>query len=212
MRGEASRSAEICAGHKQMFAALRVSTRPSVAIVPTDKTILTRARGTNVARTETEAIMKPLPHSYRVALRGTSVGYVASSDGVPDIAMAPPRQYDGPGDVWSPEQMLLAAVASCFVFTFRSVARAMQATFADLDVSASGTVARSTGVVRFIDIVLHVKLTVPAGSDRNRLRLATADSENRCLIAASLSCPVRLETEIVEDGATRELEDEAVCV
>jgi hypothetical protein len=79
-------------------------------------------------------------------------------------------------------------------------------------VSASGTVARSTGVVRFVEVVLHVRLTVPAGSDRNRLRLATADSENRCLIAASLSCPVRLETEIVEDGAAHLVEDGAVCV
>jgi uncharacterized OsmC-like protein len=30
--------------------------------------------------------------------------------------------FDGPGDAWSPENLLLAAVQSCFLFTFQAVA------------------------------------------------------------------------------------------
>jgi organic hydroperoxide reductase OsmC/OhrA len=142
--------------------------------------------------------MTPLPHHYHVELTGTPAGCVASSAGVPDMTIAPPTQYDGPGDTWCPEQMLLSAVAACFVFTFRAVARAMKTPFVSVDVSASGTVAKAAGVVRFVEIVLYPRITVPAGSDRDRLLTTVDQSENRCLVAASLSVPVRVEMQVVE--------------
>ena len=56
--------------------------------------------------------MKPLPHNYEVALTGAAVGYAtASGCGLPDLTTAPPAEYDGPGDAWSPEHLLLAAIS-----------------------------------------------------------------------------------------------------
>ena len=43
-----------------------------------------------------------------------------SGDGLPAIATAPPAEFGGPGDRWSPETLLAAAVADCFVLGFRS--------------------------------------------------------------------------------------------
>ena len=55
--------------------------------------------------------MKPLPHHYEVRLTGGPEGYAAlSSAGVPELRSAPPLDFDGPGDAWSPEYLLLAAV------------------------------------------------------------------------------------------------------
>ena len=142
--------------------------------------------------------MTPLPHKYHVELSGTPAGCVASSEGAPDIAMAPPPQYGGPGDAWSPEQMVLAAAAACFVFTFRAVARAMKTPFVSVDISASGTVAKPAGVVRFVEVVLYPRITVPAGTDRDRLLTTVDQSEDCCLVAASLSVPVRVEMQVVE--------------
>lgn len=69
--------------------------------------------------------MKPLPHVYEVKLTGGPAGYATVSDAsLPDLRTAPPRDFDGPGDAWSPEQLLLAAVESCFLFTLRAVAAA----------------------------------------------------------------------------------------
>ena len=100
--------------------------------------------------------------------------------------------------------MLLSAAAACFVLTFRAVAHATKTPFVSVNVSASGTVAKQAGVVRFVDIVLYPRITVPAGADRERL-LATVDqSEDRCLIAASLSVPVRIEMPVVEDEGASE--------
>jgi hypothetical protein len=62
--------------------------------------------------------MKPLPHRYDVRLAGGPAGYATlSTNGVPDLRSAPPLDYDGPGDAWSSEHLLPAAVETCFLFT-----------------------------------------------------------------------------------------------
>ncbi len=142
--------------------------------------------------------MKPLPHRYDVTLSGGSAGYAAlSAPGVPELKSAPPLAFDGPGDAWSPESLLLAAVASCFLFTLRAVAKASKVDFVSLDVSAEGTVDRLDGVTRFTEIVLRPRLTFPPGTDRSRALRILDRSEKTCLVSASLSTPVRLEPELV---------------
>ena len=143
--------------------------------------------------------MKPLPHHYDVVLAGGPSGYaVLSTPGVPDLRAAPPVDFGGPGDAWSPEHLLLAAVQTCLLFTLRSVARASQVAFVSLHVGAAGTVNRQDGVTRFTEIVLRPRLVVAPGTDRARALHVLEKSEKHCLISASLSTPIRLEPEITE--------------
>ena len=142
--------------------------------------------------------MKPLPHTYDVRLAGGAEGYATLSvPGVPDLRSAPPPAFDGPGDAWSPEHLLLAAVEACFLFTLRGVARASRVEFSALELSATGTVDRRDGGVRFTEIVLRPRLTVRPGADRERVVRVLEKSEKACLVSASLSTPIRLEPEIV---------------
>lgn len=142
--------------------------------------------------------MKPLPHIYEINLAGGSAGYAAASaDGLPDLRTAPPRDFDGPGDAWSPEQLLVAAVESCFLFTFRVVAAASKIEFTSLELSGRGKLERKEGVTRFTDILLKPLLTVSAGVDQNSARRALEKSAKVCFISASLLTPVRLEPEIL---------------
>ena len=140
--------------------------------------------------------MKPLPHRYEVTIAGGAGGYAQlSSAGVPDLRTAPPLEFDGPGDAWSPEQLLLAAVQSCFLMTFRAVAAASGIDFTSLRVEAEGTVDRVNGRTRFTEIVLRPRVVAPAGMDAVRLRRALEKAEHVCLVSASLSTPIRLEPE-----------------
>jgi peroxiredoxin-like protein len=142
--------------------------------------------------------MKPLPHIYRVHLAGGPGTYAALSDsGLPELRTAPPADFDGPGDAWSPEQLLLAAVESCFLFTFQAIARASKLLFTSLEVAGEGIVDRKDGVIRFSGIVLRPTLRLAAANDRERAMRILEKSEQACLVSASLSTPVRLEPEIV---------------
>ena len=53
-------------------------------------------------------------------------------------------------------------------------------------------------MTRFTEIVLRSKLTVPAGTDRERALRVIENSEKGCLVSASLSTPIRLEPEVQE--------------
>lgn len=143
--------------------------------------------------------MKSLPHVYQVQLEGGSEGYaMLSQEGLPSLQTAPPADFDGPGDAWSPEHLLMAAVTTCFLFTFRAVARASKLPFASLRISAEGTLDREDRVTRFTEIIVHPRLTLPRGADRAKALNVLEKSKQACLVSSSLSTPVRMQPEIVD--------------
>lgn len=149
--------------------------------------------------------MKPLPHRYSARIAGGPDGYATlSSGGVPDLRTAPPLDFDGPGDAWSPEHLLLASVSACFLFTLRAIARASRAEFIDVDVQTSGTVSKADGVVRFTAIVVQAAFMLPAGGDREKLQRAIDKAAGHCLVTSSLSVTPRIEATIREQGVPNE--------
>ncbi len=143
--------------------------------------------------------MHPFPHLYRVSARGAAEGRVIlESDGVEPLESSSPVEFDGPGDRWSPEGLLTAAVADCFILTFRAVARAAKLEWSDLSVALQGTLDRPERVTQFTDFELHATLTVAPGTDHAAAEAALARAEKACLISNSLKAPVHLVAEVRE--------------
>ena len=141
--------------------------------------------------------MKPLPHRYEANLAGGPSGYAqVSSAGVPVLRTAAPAEFDGPGDAWSPEQLLLASVQSCYLFTLRAVARASHVEFHELQLKAEGIVDRQAGITRFSQITLRPRLSVPPDADPARLQAVLDKTAKACLVSASLATPIRIEPDI----------------
>jgi uncharacterized OsmC-like protein len=144
--------------------------------------------------------MKPLPHGYSVRLIGGASGYATlSAAEAPNLLTAPPTEFGGPGDAWSPEHLLLASVQACFLFTFRAVARKMGLAFTSLTIDTTGIVGHHDAVVRFTAIHLRVRIVLPDGVDRETAIVALEKAKKGCLVSASLSTPVSLEADIVAD-------------
>lgn len=143
--------------------------------------------------------MKPLPHVYSVAAVGSAGGGIAiTAAGLPQLASAPPPEFGGPGDQWSPESLFTAAVAGCFILTFRSIARASRLEWTRLECHAEATLDRVEGVMQFTHIVTHATLTVPEGTATVLCERALTKAEEGCLVANSLRCKRELQMEIVE--------------
>ena len=69
--------------------------------------------------------MQALPHHYNVQVNSKPDSHlIASSPGIPNLIVAGPAEFDGPGDLWSPETLMMSAVANCFVLSFKAVANA----------------------------------------------------------------------------------------
>ena len=131
--------------------------------------------------------MQDLPHYYKVSVNADSdTPVVVSSEGVPSLETAGPPEFGGPGDVWSPEALLVAAVADCFVLTFRAMARTSKLEWKSLHCKASGTLDKIDKVTQFTDFDLDVALTVPQGTDENKADRLLQRAEHHCLITNSL--------------------------
>jgi peroxiredoxin-like protein len=141
--------------------------------------------------------MHAFPHLYHVESNASPTGSVSlKAEGLAGIESAPPKEFDGPGNLWSPETLLTAAVHDCFVMSFRAVAAASKFQWTGLQSSTEGTLDRVEGKMRFTKFVTRAKLQVPAGTDVERAKRLLEKAEQICLIANSLSAERHLESEV----------------
>jgi peroxiredoxin-like protein len=142
--------------------------------------------------------MQDFPHHYTVSAHSAPGEHIAlRGDGLEPLTSEAPAQFGGPGDLWSPEDLLVAAIADCFILTFRAISRASKFDWQALSCSATGKLDRIERVTRFTDIELQVKLTLPAGADSEKALKLLEKSEANCLITNSMNCEVHLHTDIV---------------
>ena len=131
--------------------------------------------------------MQPLPHRYGVAVRATPLGGATmESRGLSAIATAKPAEFDGPGDRWSPETLLVGAVADCFVLTFRGIAARVGLPWTGIRCHVDGTLDRIDRITRFTRFDLRVEVEVPEGVETARVHEALERAEATCLITRSL--------------------------
>ena len=148
--------------------------------------------------------MQALPHRYRVKGTGRITGDVElTAERLATLRSASPAEFDGPGDRWSPETLLVGAVADCFILTFRAVAKASGLAWISLDCDVTGTLDRVDRVTQFTHFDMTARLTVPAGVDAERARHVLEKAERSCLITSSLKATVALDAtvEIAEPAA-----------
>ncbi len=142
--------------------------------------------------------MHPYPHLYTVQAEATPEGDVpVTSAGLPALATAPPAEFDGPGDRWSPETLLIAAVADCFLLSFRGVARANKFAWNSLECAVEGALNRIEGKTRFTHVVVRATLHAPAGTDEAKAVQLMERAEHVCLISNSLVAERSIEATVV---------------
>lgn len=142
--------------------------------------------------------MHPYPHTYTAVATGVPTGLVAiRSPQLPQLQTAPPPEFDGPGGVWSPESLLCAAIADCFILTFRAVSRAARLNWLHLDCQVLGVLEQVDKAAQFTEFTTSVTLVVPPGTAVAAARALVQQAERGCLIANSLRGARTLTIEII---------------
>jgi peroxiredoxin-like protein len=145
--------------------------------------------------------MQDLPHHYQVSANAEEEGnIVLKGDDLPQLVSAPPAEFGGPGDQWSPEHLLVASVADCFILTFRAIARASKLSWVNLEASAEGVLERVDRVTCFTSFTVSATLTIAEDSDVDKARRLMDKAEAACLITNSLSAESHLEADVVVDS------------
>ena len=143
-------------------------------------------------------------YRYRVGVewegdRLTSV----SSPGKPELEAATPPEFKGGlAGVWSPEDLLVASVASCFTVTLVAVLERRDLPLRGLDVTGTGHVtARDDGRFGFVTIELTAHARTEEASV-DSVRRAAKYAERACLVSMALDIPVHVEL-VVEPVPSR---------
>jgi len=132
--------------------------------------------------------LQNLPHQYRVQAQGRpNENLDLCVANVPKLTVAPPVQFGGPGDQWSPEDLLMASIASCFILSFKAIAKASKFSWASIQCDSEGTLARVDGKTRFTKIVTKANLVIPATESIENAERLLHKAEQSCLVVNSLT-------------------------
>lgn len=145
--------------------------------------------------------MHEFPHRYGVtAAMKPGANVTLSGNGLESIDSAPPAEFGGPGDKWSPETLLVAAVADCFILSFKAIAAASRFEWTELHCNVEGTLDRLPDGIQFTAFAVHASLTIPPDSDEARASKLLEKAEHVCLITKSLKASSDLEISILRSA------------
>jgi|SRR5436190_19617498 len=148
-------------------------------------------------------------HTYRVvAWWSSGKSGLAKSDSAPNaIHFAAPPQFGGLHGRWSPEDLLLCAVASCFTTTFRALAEYSKFEYADVEVEVSGNVCKVESGYAFQEITLRPTLIIPREEEHARADRLLHKAKRLCLISRALAVPLTFQSRVEVKTAKIEVAD-----
>ena len=142
--------------------------------------------------------MQALPHQYVVSARAKSDTYLElSGDNLPVIEAAAPTGFGGPGDVWSPEDLLMSSVAACTILSFKAIAQISKLAWESLECVSEGTLDRVERTTLFTKVVTRATLTISNEEDREKAEKLLNKAEQTCLVSNSLSAQCSIECTVL---------------
>jgi peroxiredoxin-like protein len=139
-------------------------------------------------------------HLYNVDLKWKSerVGEISSPELNSLIEVATPPQFPkGVEGIWSPEHLFTAAVNSCFMTTFLSIAENSKLEFVQFVCLGEGKLEQVEGKFLMTEILLKPELKLVKIEDKEKAERILQKSEKACLISNSIQSKVVLETKII---------------
>ncbi len=119
---------------------------------------------------------------------------LAKSNSVPNaIHFTAPPELGGLAGRWTPEDLLLSAVASCYTTTFHALAEYSQLEYADLEVEVEGTIRKTDAGYSFSEIVIRPNLTISSPGMQPRALRLLQKAKTVCLVSRALSVEQKFE-------------------
>ena len=145
-------------------------------------------------------------HTYRVVAWWASgkTGLVKSDAAPNAIHFTTPPQFGGMEGRWSPEDLLLSAVASCFTSTFHALAERSSFHFTDLEVEVQGCVCKSELGYLFNEIVIRPTVKIPTEEERFRAERLMEKAKRLCLVSRALAVEQKFEPRVQAPPSTVE--------
>jgi peroxiredoxin-like protein len=104
----------------------------------------------------------------------------------------PPEFPKGIPGIWSPEHLFTAAVSSCLMTTFLSIAENSKLSFVSFSCKSKGKLEQVEGKLMMSEIILEPTVIITDEKDRERAEKVLQKSEAACLISNSVKSKVTM--------------------
>ena len=104
----------------------------------------------------------------------------------------PPEFPKGIPGIWSPEHLFTAAVSSCLMTTFLSIAENSKLEFTSFQCNSKGKLDQVDGKYLMTEVILEPTVTIPHEKDRERAERVMTKAEAACLISNSIKSKVTM--------------------
>jgi organic hydroperoxide reductase OsmC/OhrA len=112
---------------------------------------------------------------------------LAKSDSAPNaLHFSAPPEFGGLEGRWTPEDLLLGAIASCFTTTFRAIAEHSNFEYTDLEVEVEGSLVRAEKGYCMAGIVIRPSLSIPNEEGRERALTLLQKSKALCPVSRAV--------------------------
>ena len=108
----------------------------------------------------------------------------------------PPEFPKGIPGIWSPEHLFTAAVSSCLMTTFLSIAENSKLEFTGFRCESEGKLEQVDGKFIMSEVILHPHVVITHEKDRERAERVLQKSEAACLISNSIKSKVTMVPQI----------------
>ncbi|MFZ0309271.1 MAG: OsmC family protein [Candidatus Sulfotelmatobacter sp.] len=128
-------------------------------------------------------------HRFRVVAWWTSgrAGIAESSSAHSAIHFTSPPAFGGLEGRWTPEDLLLSAIASCYTITFRTLAEHSKFEYIDLQVEVEGAISKTETGYTFGEVLVRAHLMIPQEAEQARAIKLLNRAKGLCLVSRALA-------------------------
>ena len=128
--------------------------------------------------------------------KGERAGKLAGP-GLPSVCFGAPPEFNGREGSWSPEQLLVASVNTCYMLTLVAIAENSKIALISLTSSAKGKLEKVQGAgYQVTEIRIKPKVVVASAKDVERVSRIIEKAKQNCFVSNSIKSTITVEPEI----------------
>lgn len=116
---------------------------------------------------------------------------------LPGVAVGAPPEFKGREGLWSPEQLFVASLNTCYMLTFLAIAENSKVSLVSFSSTAKGKLEKvAGGNYQVTEIVVKPRVVIASTNDLGRLPRILEKAKENCFVSNSIKSDVKVQPEV----------------
>ena len=117
--------------------------------------------------------------------------------GLPAVSVGAPPEFKGREGLWSPEQLFVASLNTCYMLTFLAIAENSKIPVVSFSSTAKGKLEKVAGSnYQITEILVKPRVVLASANDLGRIPRILEKAKESCFVSNSIKSAIKVEPEI----------------